>query len=343
MPTWGQILAEFQLPENRTPADKPDFDKVRRKYLAQLHKVTGRAVILYASAFTEKQLPPEAISITLRDQQGFMEAISGTSERELDLVLHNPGGSAEAAEAIVNYLRTRFTNIRVFVPLAAMSAATMIALGADTIVMGKHSQLGPIDPQFTIYTPEGPRSAPAKAILDQFEKAKQECQDPKALPAWLPILRSYAPGLLTQCEDSRQLAETIVRGWLERFMFHGDPDAGQKASRAAAWFADYHNFASHGRAVDITAAQAQINVEPLEKEQVLQDAVLSVFHATTHTFTGTPAAKIIENHIGKAFITMAEGFVIQVPSRQGSPTPQPTQAIPAQNRADRRRQQLGRK
>ncbi|MBA7545518.1 hypothetical protein ES705_37887 [subsurface metagenome] len=29
---------------------------------------------------------------------------------------------------------------------------------------------------------------------------------------------------------------------------------------------------------------------------------MSVFHATTHTFNGTMAAKIIENHDGKAFI-----------------------------------------
>jgi hypothetical protein len=318
MPTWGQILAELQHPDNRTSAGGPDFDKVRRKHLAHLHDLTHRTVILYASAFAEpRQLTPEAVSITLRDQQGFMEAISGTSERELDLILHSPGGSAEAADAIVNYLRTRFAHIRVFVPLAAMSAATMVALGADVIVMGKHSQLGPIDPQFSISTPEGPRSAPAKAILDQFDKAKQECQDPRVLPAWLPILRSYAPGLLAQCEQSRQLAETIVCGWLERYMFKGDPQAAVKAQAASAWFADYNNFSSHGRAVDIASARQQnLHVEPLEQDQELQDAVLSIFHATTHTLNGTPAAKIIENHLGRAFVTMiqTQTLVVAPPS-----------------------------
>jgi ClpP class serine protease len=84
-------------------------------------------------------MPPADVQIGLGDIQGFMEAASNIEERELDLVLHSPGGSAEAAESIVNYLRKRFDNIRVYVPLAAMSAATMIALSANEIVMGQHS------------------------------------------------------------------------------------------------------------------------------------------------------------------------------------------------------------
>ena len=43
-------------------------------------------------------------------------------------------------------------------------------------------------------------------------------------------------------------------------------------------------------------------VVPLESDQTFQDMSLSVFHAATHTFSATPAAKIVENHLGKAFI-----------------------------------------
>ena len=43
-------------------------------------------------------------------------------------------------------------------------------------------------------------------------------------------------------------------------------------------------------------------VSPLESDEALQDLSLSVFHATMHTFAGTAAAKIVENHIGRAFI-----------------------------------------
>jgi ClpP class serine protease len=82
------------------------------------------------------------------------------------------------------------------VPVAAMSAATMMALGADEVLVRAHSQLGPIDPQFTIFTPEGPRSAPAQAIKDQFEMAKQQLQDPSnigSLVAHLALLPSGTP------------------------------------------------------------------------------------------------------------------------------------------------------
>jgi len=92
----------------------------------------------------------------------------------------------------MRYLRdVGFDLIRAVIPIATMSASTMMALRCDEILMGCHSQLGPIDPQFTLMTPDGPRTAPAQAILDQFDLANQECpSSPQVLAAWLPILRS---------------------------------------------------------------------------------------------------------------------------------------------------------
>ena len=88
-------------------------------------------------------MPPQTIQVHLSDIQGFMETMSNIEETKLDLILHSPGGSSDAAQSVVEYMRQRFDHIRVFVPVAAMSAATMIALSCDEIVMGKHSQLGP--------------------------------------------------------------------------------------------------------------------------------------------------------------------------------------------------------
>ena len=80
------------------------------------------------------------------DIHALMEVTAGLHSPDVDLILHSPAGSPEAAEAIVSYLRSRFTHIRVVVPQLAMFAATMIACAADEIVMGKHSFLGPTDP-----------------------------------------------------------------------------------------------------------------------------------------------------------------------------------------------------
>ena len=49
MPIWSEILAELaSTQENGNP---PDFDGVRRKYLAEMHPHTRRNVILYASGW----------------------------------------------------------------------------------------------------------------------------------------------------------------------------------------------------------------------------------------------------------------------------------------------------
>jgi membrane-bound ClpP family serine protease len=68
-----------------------------------------------------------------------MEACSDAKERKLDLFLHSPGGDPDTVEQMCAYLRTQFDEIRAIVPVYAMSAATMIALAADEIVMGADS------------------------------------------------------------------------------------------------------------------------------------------------------------------------------------------------------------
>lgn len=338
MPTWGQVLNELKNTQAPRGTGR-DFDGVRRKYLTAVHDLTGRGVILYSTAFLESRpIPPADLQIGLQDVPGFMEAVSNVEEKQLDLILHSPGGSAEAAESIVTYLRKRFDHIRIFIPVAAMSAATMVALSADEIVMGQHSQLGPIDPQFIVQTPEGPRSAPAKAILNQFELAKKECKDASNLAAWMPILRGYIPGLLTQCDDSRNLAVTMVSTWLKQYMFAHDNDAETKASAIADWFADYESFQSHGRRVSPDEAiEKGLKVIWLEDDQKVQDAVLSVHHATMHTFSGTPAVKIVENHHGRAWVRMSGQVLVQ------APPPGVKGGTPPLSRAERRRLERGRR
>lgn len=129
-------------------------------------------------AQADPNVTPELISIVDEDLQGLMEVIHGLRGPNLDIILHSPGGSPEAAEAFVRYLRSKFSHIRVIVPQLAMSAATMIACAADVIVLGKHSFLGPIDPQIILNTPLGVRSVPAQAITKQFERPSPNVKTP---------------------------------------------------------------------------------------------------------------------------------------------------------------------
>lgn len=319
MPTWGQIFGEFQPPN--TP------DSIRRKYLSQLAAHVGRDVVLYATKWTEpSNIPPDVISISEEDVQGFMAVLHGLRSEKLDLILHSPGGSPVATEAIVKYLRKKFREIRVIVPQGAMSAGTMLACAANSIVMGKHSFLGPIDPQFILQTPLGNRMVPAQAILDQFELAKNECKNPQNLGPWLPILSQYGPGLLVECKNAIALSRKLAGDWLGQFMLAGQKRASHRASILARSLADHKKYKSHGRHLDRDdCKKLGLVIEDLETDPIFQDLVLSVFHASTLTFTTTLAAKIIENHNGKTFVKLAGGVV--APMRmQNVPVPTPQQS-----------------
>lgn len=323
MATWGEV--EKQLLRTTLPNGAPDFDKVRRQYISELAHYTKRSVIIYETAgfAPPPGVSPDDVSITLDPDVGaFMEVVHGLpKDVAIDLVLHSPGGTAEAAEAIVEYLRGRFPGLRVIVPVAAMSAATMMAMAADEIVMGSHSQLGPIDPQLTIATPEGPRSAPAAAIRQQFAEATDAlAKNPQHTAAWLPILRSMAPALLQICEDAARLSKSMVTDWLTRYMFSGHSDPRADAEKVADALSDYQVFMSHARRIGADQLRGLgLKVVDLEDDQRLQDLVLSVHHAVNHTMNHTGVVKLVENHLGKTFVRRVA--MVGVPVQVAGPKP----------------------
>jgi len=321
VPTWGEILKEQKKTFEKEK--KPPFDFVRRKYLKKLHDYTKRNTVLYASAWTQKtDVPPHFLSLTEEDIQGFMEVTQNLTGDQLDIIVHSPGGFLEATEALVTYLRTKFNHIRVIIPYGAMSAATMLACSANEIIMGNHSFIGPIDPQKAIQTRFGPQSVPAQAITEQFEMAKEECKkDPKNLAVWLPIIEQYGPALLKQCEHASQLSKELVDKWLRTYMFADIKDVlarKKRAKKVADKLSRHSHFKSHGRHIGISQAKKLgLRILTLEEDKKLQDLVLSVFHSTTQTFDATAAAKIIENHLGLAFVKQFAR--VQVPVKRERP------------------------
>jgi len=303
MPVWGEILSEISQAQRQ--GNPSPFDFVRRKYLTLLHQKRNRAVILYATKWTQSgnAVPPDLLSITDEDMQALMTVMHGIQEPELDLILHSPGGSIEASEAIVTYLRSKFSDICVIVPQQAMSAATMIACAANTIMLGKHSFLGPTDPQFILQTELGPRVVTAQNVEDQFEQAQEDCAEPSRMGAWIPILKQYGPDMLQKCKNASILSKTLVAGWLEQYMFKDDANAKKKAKKIAGWISSHKSFKTHGRHLSRDYLRSKgFKIIDLESDPEIQDLVLSVFHATTATFDGTSAVKLVENHMGKMFV-----------------------------------------
>lgn len=69
------------------------------------------------------------------------------SEEAVDVIMVGMGGDPTLAWRLMSILRERFDRIGVLLPFQAQSAATVLAFGADEIIMHPFSCLGPIDPQ----------------------------------------------------------------------------------------------------------------------------------------------------------------------------------------------------
>lgn len=303
MPSRSQIQERIQDTKGKAQ------DNIRREYLNDLHEHTNRDLIVYMSGFTSLKAPtiPSTFqSINLQDVQGFMAALHGLKGDKLDIMLHSPGGSLEAAEQIVQYVRSKYEHIRAIVPQNAMSAATMIACACDEIVMGKQSALGPIDPQLTLPSPTGQFTAPAHSILDDFNKAKESIiAEPQSAPLWVNRINLLPPGILNICENTIKNSESKVAEWLNSYMFSNDED--KKGEEIAAWLGKAAEHKSHGRPIGIEHCKdLGLKVTALEDDQDFQEKVLSVFHASAVTLDLTACIKFIENQNGKGWFLAAE-------------------------------------
>ena len=231
MPSWNDLLSCLQEQE-----DPQWLDKKLYEYLEALSKRRGDStVIFYASAFLQKA-DSSASTIGREDINGFMNALyNAPTDKGLTLILHTPGGDPNAVESIVEYLHSKFDRMEVFVPYLAMSGGAMISLASDLLVLGKQSQLGPIDPQFLT---EG-TSYSARAIQEAFAKARDDIeQDIRLAHLWAPILQNMGPSLVLEAEKALAYSKELVVRWLIKRMLK-DEDLGvrrEKANVIAAYF-----------------------------------------------------------------------------------------------------------
>lgn len=303
MPSWGEVLNEMQNSARNAPNPNP-FDFIRRKYIRIMNEYTGRNIIAYYSGFL--QHPRANVSIDDNDINAFMQTVYGLNKSNgLDLILHTPGGQIASTESIVTYLKSVFGNdIRVFVPQMAMSAGTMIALSAKEIVMGKHSNIGPIDPQFGGVFCAG--------VIEEFEKAASDIKmNPAKIPLWQSIISKYHPTFLGDCEKAIQWSKKMVKEWLLKNMLSESAEADELACNIVDKLSSHAETYAHSRHIHFDECEELglnvVRLEDIEKREIencmdLQDCVLTIHHSYMHTFSNTNAVKIVENNIGNAMI-----------------------------------------
>lgn len=285
---WSDILDEIRTVPSR-------FDSVRHKYFINLQKATCRNVICYYSGWQEGKIT--STSIEDSDMEGFMSAVDGVDKSKgLTLILHTPGGDPTAAEAIVTYLRDLFKDdIEVVVPHMAMSAGTMMACASRRIWMGKHSSLGPVDPQIS--------GLPAYNILEEFKNAKVDLKEnPDNFNYWRLLLSKYPAAFVKYAQDAVELSGSLIEDWLKNVMFKDEDDPSEMVSRIVENLNEHEHSKAHARHFNYEhIKELGLNVKLLEDDQDFQNAVLSLHHAYMIALQQTRASKIIEG-AKKAYI-----------------------------------------
>jgi hypothetical protein len=129
----------------------------RKSLIEKLQTVRGnRLLVTYVTSTRvghEIQIADDAFRIIY----DHLEAGRELAKNGVDLFIYSNGGSGTVPWRIVSLIRQYAKDLAVLVPSHAFSAATLIALGADKIIMHKMGCLGPIDPSVTnIFNPPHP-------------------------------------------------------------------------------------------------------------------------------------------------------------------------------------------
>jgi ATP-dependent protease ClpP protease subunit len=313
MPNWNSVLREISV--YQAEHNESAFDTIRRKYLKRLYAHTGRNVIAYYSGFLSKPRI-EGTQINDEDKNGFMLCIHELKRNQgLDLILHTPGGDGAAAESLVDYLRSMFgTDVRAIVPQIAMSAGTMIACSCKSIVMGKESSLGPVDPQYGAISAVG--------LLKEVKRAHDEIlKNNQSALFWNPILQKITPSFLQRCEWAVLASDGFIRKTLAENML-ARLDATEQKSKIESICEILSNLTDskeHNTHFQIDhCKKAGLEIVDLEADQKLQDLVLTLHHCYMHTLSNTPALKVIENHLGRAMVRVLQPQLTLVPAQQST-------------------------
>ena len=97
----------------------------------------------------------------------------------------------------------------------------------------------------------------------------------------------------------------IIVQIVREFLSGKEPDAKGKASQIVNLLTDYRGNKSHNRHIHAEECEAiGLNIESLEApgNEILQDLVLTVHHCYMHSLMNTGTYKVVENHMGTAFM-----------------------------------------
>ena len=191
----------------------------RQEIIGQIQERTGRPLVCYVSDIRS--------GIDEDDIVPFFDILHNAPPGEsIELLLHTPGGSGNAAEKLIRTMRGRVgqAQIHIIVPDFAKSAGTLMVLGADRVVMSDMSELGPIDPQMRFLDSSNGqvRWQPVQNYLDAYDEyTRTLTEQPDNVPARL-MLERLDPVTVKLWQAARDRARQSAENLLKIGMFRNN-------------------------------------------------------------------------------------------------------------------------
>jgi len=282
--------------------------QLRKACYTDIETVRERPLIIYASKFIDSSAPGAPILIDLNDVDGFTDLVNHIKESDsVDVLIHSPGGRPDATERIVYLLRSRFREVNFLIPHSAYSAATMLALSGNNIILHPSASLGPIDPQIN--------GIPARSIKRGFEKVKRIIMEegPEALPAYIPLIEKYSLDLLELCDDSEKLSKELVGSWLKQYMFK-DRATQSMIRKAVNYFSNYDKHLLHSRPLVYDKLKS-LKLNVYIAEDPLRDLLWESYILINGFFNITPFVKLYESCHGVSWGRQYQQHNIPIPQQ----------------------------
>lgn len=246
-PTQGQEITPPQKQQSRTPLYEAmqAHRYARQTLIKEIEAETSTSLICYVA--------PALRQIDRLDTLAMVDLLHNvTPGTPIDLLLHSPGGDIDAAEKLITLVRRRAgaSPVRVIVPDFAKSAATLIALGANEIVMSDSSELGAIDPQFELVDANGHASTlSAQSYLDAFTLHADNLKNDPADPVAALMLSKMEPATVRKLERMIQRSKSIAESLLASMV--KDPETAKEIAKKLS---DTERWHSHGQMISQEAA-----------------------------------------------------------------------------------------
>ena len=203
-----------------------------KKYIEQLEHERNSKVIAYVTGDRDPFGTRIAGDVVPR-LSGHLDRIGKT--KKVSLFLYTTGGDMLPPVRIVKLIRNHCDSFEVLIPYKAYSAGTLIALGADAIVMGKLGELSPVDPTtahpFNPQHPTNPQQLMPIGVEDLnsyflFAKEKAGIKDDQMVEVYKMLVDKLHPLSIGNAYRTLRMAKFLTERLLSLHMDGGAEDKG---------------------------------------------------------------------------------------------------------------------